>query len=286
MGPAYAGLNLIMMNERKVQTCSELKQTARGIMLGKYRAAISVLLATELIITVITLLASINGVAYTLTDWLIQFLITFIISLFSAILYVGINAFYLNIACQKPYQLSDIFTGFRTSPDKAIGIQFFVQLLSLLPLLIILTFIFYLISPLLGGGHYSLSNDTAAVLSFIFLLTILLIIGISISLWISYGYSQCFYLLLDFPQKNIFQLMKMSRKLMKGQKLRFLYLQLSFLPLLFASLLSLGIGFLFVTPYQNMSYTLFYLDLLGYKAAMEQTDDSPLQNMPRIDYQV
>ena len=50
---------------------------------------------------------------------------------------------------------------------------------------------------------------------------------------------------------------------MKGNVGRLLYLQVSFIPMTLAGLLSFGIGFLFVLPYQNMTYTLFYLDLIA-----------------------
>ena len=109
--------------------------------MGKYKNAIAVLLATELIIITITLLTGTGSNPGTVAGLLLQFAVTLIISLFNGILIVGINAFYLNIACGQPYQLSDIFTGFRSCPDKAIGVQFFIRLFSALWLRL---FFFYL----------------------------------------------------------------------------------------------------------------------------------------------
>ena len=97
----------------------------------------------------------------------------------------------------------------------------------------------------------------------VFLLScFLLILGAGISWWISLKYSQVYYLLLDFPDYSAKELLKMSWKLMKGNAGRLLYLQVSFLPMTLTGILSFGIGFLFVLPYQNMTYTLFYLDLI------------------------
>ena len=91
----------------------------------------------------------------------------------------------------------------------------------------------------------------------------LFIVGAGISWWISLKYSQVYYLLLDFPDYSAKELLKMSWKLMKGNVGRLLYIQVSFIPISLVALLSCGIGLLFVLPYQNMTYTLFYLDLIS-----------------------
>ena len=50
---------------------------------------------------------------------------------------------------------------------------------------------------------------------------------------------------------------------MKGHKGRLFYIGLSFIPLKLLAILSLGIGFLWVYPYQYMTQTLFFLDLMN-----------------------
>ena len=54
---------------------------------------------------------------------------------------------------------------------------------------------------------------------------------------------------------------------MKGKKLRLLYLEFSFLPLLLLSILSFGIGLLWLQPYMQMTYTFFFLDLMNPRRA-------------------
>ena len=92
---------------------------------------------------------------------------------------------------------------------------------------------------------------------------LLLIVGVGVSWWISLRYSQVYYLLLDFPDYSAIELLKMSWKLMKGNVGRLLYIQVSFIPISLVALLSCGIGLLFVLPYKNMTYALFYLDLIS-----------------------
>lgn len=218
-------------------------------MLGKYRNAISILLASDLILNTLSLFTT---TAYNSTlGIIIGVIISFILTIFGTILSVGQCSFYLNIACDQPYQFSDLFTGFKIHPDKSIITQMVIQLLTLLPLTpaIIVMFI--------TTAFYA-ENIIISFLAACFLL----IIGAGISWWISLRFSQVYYLLLDFPDYSAMELLKMSWKLMKGNVGRLLYIQVSFIPLTLAGLLSFGIGLLFVQPYQNMTYTLFYLDLM------------------------
>ena len=234
----------------RTKTSSQLKQIARGIMIGKYRNAISILLASNLIISTLSLFTTTASNSY--PELVIGFIINFIIMLFGSILVVGQCSFYLNIACKQPHQFSDLFTGFKIHPDKTIITQIIIQLLTLLPMI---PSIIVMIAAVYADE----------MILFFLIGCILLILGVGISWWISLKYSQVYYLLLDFPDYSAKELLKMSWKLMKGNTGRLLYIQVSFLPITLAGLLSFGIGMLFVEPYQNMTYTLFYLDLIQSK---------------------
>ena len=52
-----------------------------------------------------------------------------------------------------------------------------------------------------------------------------------------------------------------SVRLMRGNKLRYIYLSLSFTGVYVLTFLSFGIGYLWVLPYIYTTYILFYLDL-------------------------
>lgn len=231
----------------KKKTSAQLKQAARGIMIGKYRNAISILLASNLIISTLSLFTT--SASNSTLGIIIGLIINFLITLFGTILTVGQCSFYLNVACNQTYQFSDLFTGFKIHPDKTIITQLIIQLLTALPLL-----------PAIGVILYSFQAYNIIV---VFLVgCILFILGVGISWWISLRYSQVYYLLLDFPDYSAKELLRMSRELMKGNVGRLLYIQVSFIPLTLAGLISFGVGLLLVQPYQNMTYTLFYLDLM------------------------
>ena len=78
-------------------------------------------------------------------------------------------------------------------------------------------------------------------------------------------YNQAFYILLDFPNYDAKKALAFSRKLMKGNKGRFIYLLVSFIPLSLLGVLSCGIGFLWIIPYMQATQAQFYLDLVQNK---------------------
>ena len=242
---SYISKIINFMNSHR--TSAQLKQIARGIMIGKYRNALALLLASDLIINTLSVITATSNASY--VGIIIGLLISIILVLFGTILFVGQCSFYLNIACNQKYQFGDLFNGLKVHPNKTILTQSWILLCTILPMIpaIVLLFLaFY-----------------AEEMTLIFFLGCgLFILGGAISWWISLRYSQVYFLLLDFPDSSTKELLNMSWKLMKGNVCRLLYIQVSFLPLLFAGLISFGIGFLFIKPYQYMTYTLFYLDLI------------------------
>lgn len=92
----------------------------------------------------------------------------------------------------------------------------------------------------------------------IFLAALLLFIpGIIVALM----YSQAFYILAEDPDKGILECLGESSNLMHGHKWEFFVLQLSFIGWWLIAGLTAGIGSLWVSPYQSVTETNFYLKL-------------------------
>lgn len=85
----------------------------------------------------------------------------------------------------------------------------------------------------------------------------LIIPGIIVALM----YSQAFYVLADDPNKGIFECLGESSRLMSGHKWELFVLELSFIGWWLLAALTLGIGGLWVNPYQKVTETNFYLQL-------------------------
>lgn len=234
------------MNNYK--SSAELKTMAKDRLDGNYSLAILMLF----LISVIEF--SMNGVI-TLTFpntnliyIVFSYLATLVISIFMGIFQAGIVCFFLNMACGYHCSISDMFFGFKNQTEKVIQLSAVFSLLH---------FICYLPFQIFSSLYFS----TLEVKWVIFTM-LSLAIGMVLYYVIFLAISQSFYLLLDFPDKNVHSLLQTSSKMMKGHMGRFFYLIVSFLPLMILCVFTCGIGFLWLTPYMNLTYTYFFLDLM------------------------
>jgi uncharacterized membrane protein len=104
---------------------------------------------------------------------------------------------------------------------------------------------------------------------FVFLWTLLFIIPGIIA---SYRYSMAFYIMNDNPSIDIMEAIRQSKAMMHGNKGRLFCLHLSFIGWGLLSVLSCGIGFLWLGPYINAAVAAFYLEVSGQRMnGAEQT---------------
>ncbi len=69
------------------------------------------------------------------------------------------------------------------------------------------------------------------------------------------------YLLKDNPELSIIETLRLSRKMMRGHKMQMICLQLSFLGWALLSMLTMGIGMLWLIPYTTTAMAAFYQDV-------------------------
>lgn len=243
---------------------AELKEKARDQMAGRYGNAILLSICRGLIVfslsftismiftTIITVRTLMGGSAETsLAEYLLLTGCTTLISIFTGVFQTGITLFFLNSACNRPTAVANLFYGYKYLFKKSLGISAVMVLLNTACTLPYDICYFLLRS---GNGY---NTVTMAALCLVFI-----IIGMCIYIPLALGLSQSYYLLLDFPQYSITELMKLSFRIMKGHKWELFCLLLSFLPLGLLCLLSFGIGTLWLVPYLNMTQTLYFLDLM------------------------
>lgn len=248
---------------KQYKSSSELKNMAKEKLEGKYGPAmlvspvLEIVLAFAMVFPIVMLLIMPAMVMDMLKDSqinegfynLLLLALAFVCNLLGTVLNAGIALFFLNIACGKRYSVSDLFFGFRWQFKKSLTIavvMVIVESLCMLP---------YQICSYIQPTEY--------VFQFTLPTLILYVLGIAVNIPISLALSQSFYLLLDFPQYSAKELMKLSFRVMKGHKKRLFLIQLSFLPLELLCVLSLYIGYLWLIPYKNMTYTLFFLDIMN-----------------------
>ena len=81
----------------------------------------------------------------------------------------------------------------------------------------------------------------------------------------SYRYSQAFYLLADNDDMTALEALRASKEMMKGYKWKLFVLSLSFIGWILLAAVTLGIGYIFLSPYINTAYTNFYEYLRGIR---------------------
>lgn len=99
------------------------------------------------------------------------------------------------------------------------------------------------------------------VLQSIIVAVILTVVALVYCIWIGLMYSQISFILVDNPELDIIDTMRRSRTLMKGNKWRFLLLDLSFIGWILLGILTLGIGYLWLLPYIHTTVSAFYCEI-------------------------
>lgn len=93
---------------------------------------------------------------------------------------------------------------------------------------------------------------------YIFLWSLLLIVPGIIA---AYAYSMTFYIIADDNNIKIKDALRKSKEMMKGYKWKYFCLGLRFIGWGILCILTLGIGFLWLAPYIQVSYAKFYDDI-------------------------
>ena len=233
------------MNSHKSTT--EMKSAAREVLLGKYGSYIGAYITAELMLTMISFVAS--SVLPSDNTWGMVFnlAISFVIELIAAVFLLGMIQYTMNMCTGSPYKLSDVFYGFRSHPDKAIICKFLfivAELVCLLP-------------AILFGVLYSINENGLLLIVASLFLVIGLVIAVIIHLTLYFVY----YLILDYPDATVKELLQYCADMMNGHRIKLFYLYASFLPMYALGILSLGIGLFFVEPYVNVTLAQFYLDV-------------------------
>lgn len=92
----------------------------------------------------------------------------------------------------------------------------------------------------------------------------------------AYAYSMAFYVMADDPEISAREALKESERIMKGHKLEFFILQLSFILWGLLVCVTFGLAALYVVPYQQMTFTNFYQNIkkMAEPVAVESVSDT------------
>ncbi len=94
--------------------------------------------------------------------------------------------------------------------------------------------------------------------SFTIAFFVLLAISIVVMIVMYFSYAMTYYVMIENPEYSVSRAMKESKHLMKGHKLDLFLLWLSFIGWGILAILTLGIGFLWLSPYMSTTTAHFY----------------------------
>ena len=228
----------------------EIKRIARGNLLGNYlpliRAFVFCSLITSLVETPFSMMT--NDILLSPTN-IIYYVAIILITIASVVLTVGQYCLHLSLARTGEIHLSHVFYPLKHDANRLIIAEFVVFILQMLCL-----------SPIIGAGVIVLFSKNADLY---WIALALAIIGCILTLWASVCFGLMYCVLIDQYEASVREALKSTLKLIKGHKMRFLHMQLSFFGMYFLVLLSLGIGILWVQPYVLQTTSIFYLDVKG-----------------------
>ncbi len=107
---------------------------------------------------------------------------------------------------------------------------------------------------------------------FTFLWSLLLVIPGIIA---AYSYSQTIFIMLDHPEMSAMEAIRESKQLMRGYKMDYFVLELSFIGWSLLVPLTMGILHIWLLPYMNVTYANFYNALVDWKPSSTPFEDQP-----------
>ncbi len=225
---------------------SELRATARGLLLGKYGRIIFIHFAYLIIMAYMNELTLQTRPNVSVTRLILYIFLSIIVSLLAGVFRYGLTRCYMNLCCGMNYSFGDLFYGFKNDS---------VRILKVAAILAVIETVCFL-----PASYFMSAYSTSKTASAFFFACLSITLGIIVFCAVMLKLAFCYYLLLDFPDKKVGEIIKMSVYLMKGNGLKLIYLYAGFIPIFSLGLLSAGTGLLFLVPYLEATLTCFYLN--------------------------
>lgn len=227
----------------------ELKALARTQMQGRYKTLIGALILEGVISLFLNYTIASFFPANDLLSNIFYTVASLAVSAFLGTIAAGMTFISMAIACGMHCRVGEIYRAFQANPGKAVWLQ-----LPIAVIYMICTFPATLMSMITPWESYFTQLGVILLLNGI---------GTLVASLITLPFSLVFYMYWDFPEYDAKYILKHGAELMRGNYLRYLLLQLSFLPLQLLTVLSFGLGSLWVTPYISVTNANFYLDLMS-----------------------
>lgn len=243
------------------KTSSELKRLAREHLAGKWGFVIGTNLLLFAIAFICILPFSMSIAFYpTSGQYYIFELARFVISLICILFSIGIFYIYMQISRGAYCSMRDFTFAFRNRPIRFIGAYFLLTILTNLPMLP-----FDILNAYVQQ-HYSIGLKALVILAGI--------VGYVFHIILMYRYFIVYYLLIEYPEKKVIDTFQYCASLMNGNKGRAFYLSLSFIGMILLSVLTFGIGLLWILPYIQQTKVQLYYAILEEQPVESNYDET------------
>lgn len=231
-------------------TSSQLKADARGHLAGRYALPIIAYMLARMIINIPSLLISYTVNPATVSGSLMDNAVSLILTVIMTIFMVGQNHICLRYArSNERLPMTEMWYGFKGRADEII-ITYFLIFIRYVVYGIPFIFIFVLFTM-----------QPANIIMLLLLLCSIIYMAV-MYIKVELDYALVYFLIVDQPQERPKQLLIRSKQLMKGNRGRLFYIQLSFIGMYLLGLLSFGFAMFWIYPYVRMTMTEFYLELV------------------------
>lgn len=259
---------------------ADLKRIARQSLTGRYGTMIGIWLLMSLFSIAISYLFSFIGNQLFLmcavtfeTDsdilrYGLTFVLDFIASLLSCLFTVGGAKAFIQLLYGQPVHISMIFHGFKHHPDQVMLTNIPVILITLactIPMTIYREmYLNYMdqYMDFLSNLNASVTPDAIPMMNTSLMLWALISMVSSVALlFVVLPFAMVNYLLAEMEDTSPKDILRTSFAMMKGHKLRYLGLTLSFFGWILLGVFTCGIALFWVMPYMQATIAAFYLDL-------------------------
>lgn len=278
-----------------MKTCSAYRQEARQALSGKWgeSVAASVLIALFFIVMLTPFIIAEAATSAEPSSLIgIPMLMSLVLIVLLVPMFFGyMNAFWHKAKGDDTTAVNDMSRSWEKNFGAAWGFFLLKELVKLavsIGLFIIFILFLFIIgmiaTPFLTDVNSFIEIVAAAASISVWLLVITYIIfyiACTIAnVIIDYIYGMTYYIKADHPDKAIIDCMIESRRLMRGKKWNLFVLDLTFIGWMLLSILTLGIGLLWLAPYICTAHACFYKDIIT--KSEEPTLEEPNTDKPAI----
>lgn len=230
------------------KTNAELAADARRSLLGHLSTAVwSLVFFTGISMSMNQIFTNIS-IGNKEVDLVISLVVRFVTSTFGSLFGVGLASVFLNLQYGQPAAVRNLFYCFSEIADKSVRLRAFLtagEMLCLLPVQILL--------------YFTKEGQTLARLPLI--LPVGVVCFLLYEVW-TLTFSMANYLFLDFPEMEPSRILRASRHIMGGNRIRLFLLILRSLPLHLLGIFSFGLANLYAGCIQYACVAAFYKDMM------------------------